>query len=219
MVVINAIGAIAARVAEAVGFIAVVIAVLIAAILAWNFGTLSPCGVLRERVRQQDSLAAVLPDSFLDLYLAGHYGALSPGRCLAVLLNNRSTLPVTTAQASRPQTVNSAPQPAPMSAQNLLQWATQVTLGAMSECKARRLGGMLPNYVASAQCSNQSMIAAFKEARYRYMDLIEYFAAKRLEIAGKIDRGELTEQQAALQNKELFTSIQASERQRDSAAR
>ena len=34
---------------------------LVAGVIYWHFGTLSPCGVLRETVRQRDGLAAVLP--------------------------------------------------------------------------------------------------------------------------------------------------------------
>jgi hypothetical protein len=59
------------------------VAALIAAVVFWNFATLSPCGVLREAARQRDCLAAVLTDSIVDLGLAGQYGPLSPGRCLA----------------------------------------------------------------------------------------------------------------------------------------
>jgi len=63
------------------------------------------------------------------------------------------------------------------------------------------------------------MIAAFKEAHYKYMDLIEFFAAKRLELPAKIDRGELTERQAQLDSKKAFASIQEAERRRDGRAR
>lgn len=207
------------RAIEALG----AIAAIVAAIVFWNFGTLSPCGVLRETVRQRDGLAAVLPDSIVDLALAGQYGALSPGRCLAILLNNQSTPIPNTAQASRPQTIQPAPrpapQPAPVTAQDPMQWAAQVTVQATNECRAKRLRGELPTHAASVQCSNPTMIAAFNEAHYRYMDLIELFAAKRLELAAKIDRGELTEQQAQLDGNKAYAGIQEAERQRDHGAR
>ena len=199
------------------------IAALIAVSVYWNFGTLSPCGVLRETVRQRDGLAAVLPDSIVDLALAGQYGTLSPGRCLAVLMNNLSTPVPNTAQASRPEKVQPvprpAPQPAPVTAQDPMQWAAQVTVEASNECRAKRLRGELPNHMASAQCANAPMLAAFNEAHYRYMDLIQFFAAKRLELAAKIDRGELTEQQAQLDGNKFYASIQETERQRDHGAR
>ncbi len=63
------------------------------------------------------------------------------------------------------------------------------------------------------------MIQAFNGAHYKYMDLIEFFAAKRLELAARIDRGELTEDQAKLETQKVYASIQATERQRDSGAR
>jgi hypothetical protein len=197
-----------------------VIAALIAVAVYWNFGTLSPCGVLRETVRQRDGLAAVLPDSIVDLALAGQYGALSPGRCLSILMDNLSTPVPNTAQALRPQTVQPVPRPAqqptPVTVENPTQWAAQVTLQASNECRAKRLRGELPNHVASAQCANAPMLAAFNETHYRYMDLIEFFAAKRLELAAKIDRGELTEQQAQLDGNKIYGSIQETERRRDS---
>jgi hypothetical protein len=196
------------------------IAAVIAAIVYWNFGTISPCGVLRETVRQRDGLAAVLPDSIVDLGLAGQYGALSPGRCLAILMNNLNTPIPNTAQASRPQTAQPAPrpapEPAPVVAQDPMQWAAQVTVQATNECRAKRLHGELPTHAASVECSNPTMIAAFNEAHYRYMDLIQFFAAKRLELAAKIDRGELTEQQAQLDGNKIYAGIQETERRRDS---
>jgi hypothetical protein len=204
------------------------VAALIAVAVFLNFGTLSPCGVLRETVRQRDGLAAVLPDSVVDLALAGQYGALSPGRCLAVLMNNLSTPIPTTAQATRPQTVQPAapptnpqpaPAPAPVTTQNPLEWAMQVTAKAAGECRAKRLRGELPTRAASIQCANAPMLAAFNETHYRYMDLIQSFAAKRLEVAARIDRGELTEQQGQLEIEKAYASVQDAERRRDSGAR
>lgn len=148
-------------------------AAFVAAVMYWNFGTLSPCGVLRETVRQRDGLAAVLPDSIVDLGLAGQFGSLSPGRCFAILMDNLSAPVPVKAQVSRPQPqavapVQPAPQPNPQAApvvgQNLMQWAAQVTVQAVNECRAKRLRGELQTHLASAQCSNPTMIAAFQEA-------------------------------------------------------
>jgi hypothetical protein len=208
---------------RAIGALGVITAV-IAAIVYANFGTLSPCGVLRETVRQRDGLAAILPDSIVDLGLAGQYGALSPGRCLAILLNTPSPPVPSTAQAPRPQTMQPTPpranqQPAPVPAQDPMQWAAQATTQANNECRAKRLRGELRTHVASVQCSNPTMIAAFNTAHYRYMDLIEAFARKRMELAAKIDRGELTEQQAQLESNRVYASVHEAERRRDSGMR
>jgi hypothetical protein len=51
------------------------------------------------------------------------------------------------------------------------------------------------------------------------MDLIMLFAAKRLELAEKVDRNELTETQAQREAIESFTQIVPKERQRDSMTR
>ena len=192
---------------------------LIALALFYDFGTLSPCGILRETVRKRDGLAAILPDSIVDLGLAAQYGELSPSRCVAILMNDLK--PVTTAQATLP------PSPAPRSpapqakvtAQDPVQWAMQVTVKAENECRAKRVRGELPSYAASAECSNPTMLAAFKEARYRYMDLIQFFAAKRLELAKQIDIGQLTEQQAQAETTQVYQAMIATERQRDQLAR
>jgi hypothetical protein len=203
------------------------IAALIALAAYWNFGTLSPCGMLRESVRQHDGLAAALPDSIVDLALTGQYGALTPGRCLAILMNNLSTPIPNTAQASRTQQPQPAPppafRPAPQSstviAQDPMQWAMQVSAQAANECRAKRLRGELPTRAASAECANAPMLAAFNEAHYKYIDLIQAFATKRTEVAARIDHGELTEQQGQLEIQKAYASIQEAERRRDSATR
>jgi hypothetical protein len=59
------------------------------------------------------------------------------------------------------------------------------------------------------------MLAAFNEAHYRYMDLIERFAAARLDLAARIDRGEVSEQQAQAESNKIYADIQAAERRRD----
>jgi hypothetical protein len=90
-----------------------VVAALVAVVVLWDFGTLSPCGVLREAARQRDSLASVLPDNIVDLGLEGQYGPLSDGRCLAVLMKNLSTPILSTAQTTRLQIMPPFPHPAP----------------------------------------------------------------------------------------------------------
>jgi hypothetical protein len=201
------------------------LAAIIAVVAFAYFGTLSPCGILRETARQRDGLAAVLPDSVVDLVLVGQYGALSPGRCIGILLDNlvSKSIPNNT-QVSRPQTIPSVeppanPQPAPVTVQNPLEWAMQVTAKAAEECRAKRLRGELPTRAASIQCANAPMLTAFNEVHYRYMDLIQLFASKRVEVATRIDRGEMTEQQGQLEIEKAYTSVQETERQRDRGAR
>jgi hypothetical protein len=65
-----------------------------AVILYLNYGTVAPCGILRERFRQQairdggsfgGFVATALPDNVLDGMLAAQYGALTPGHCIDLL--------------------------------------------------------------------------------------------------------------------------------------
>jgi len=53
-------------------------------------------------MRQRDGLAAVLPDSIVDLALSGQYGALSPGRCIGILLEQQSASKPAQAIRKRP---------------------------------------------------------------------------------------------------------------------
>lgn len=107
--------------------------------------------------------------------------------------------------------------PLPATADDSLQRAFKITVQAADECKAKRLSGQLSSFTASAQCAVPAMIQAFNAAHYRYMDLIQMYAAKRVELATKVDRGEITEQQAEVENRQIFAGIQATERQRDAA--
>jgi hypothetical protein len=111
-----------------------------------------------------------------------------------------------------------APLPA-QSSQDPMQLAIKITTQASDECRNKRLSGELPSHAASVQCANPPMLQAFNAAHYRYMDLIQFFAAKRLEMATKIDRGEMTEQQGQVETQKIYASIQATERQRDSGVR
>ena len=62
---------------------------------------------------------------------------------------------------------------------------------------------------------NPVMIAAFQNAGYRYMDLIGKLAAKRMEIAEKVDNHQLTDAQATLENAEYVSHVADEERHRN----
>ena len=73
-----------------------------AGLLLFQYGTLSPCGMLRVEARQHAAhdgggaalLATAVSDSVLDTLLAARYGPLTPGRCLGLVLGRE---PVTIA--------------------------------------------------------------------------------------------------------------------------
>jgi hypothetical protein len=66
-------------------FVAVV-AALVAAVVYWNFGPLSPCGILREAIRQRGDLVAIFPDGAIDFAFEAQFGEMSARCCFAVLL-------------------------------------------------------------------------------------------------------------------------------------
>ena len=52
-----------------------------------SFGTLRPCGILLEAIRQRDDFAAILPDGLINFALESQYGPMSDDRCFSVLLD------------------------------------------------------------------------------------------------------------------------------------
>ena len=83
----------------------------------------------------------------------------------------------------------------------------------MKECKIKPLGGELKTYVQSAVCSNPSIVQAFSVVNYKRMDLIQGFAAKRLELAEKLDRGQITEAQSEHELSDFSNRIRNEETQ------
>lgn len=69
---------------------------IVAVILYLDYGTVVPCGILRERFRQQavrdgggfgGFVATALPDNVLDGMIAAEYGALTPRHCINLLVH------------------------------------------------------------------------------------------------------------------------------------
>lgn len=109
--------------------------------------------------------------------------------------------------------------PRPTTSEDIFRAVLRDAQPAINECRLRRLRGELPTFAASAECSNRRLIAAFSAAHYKYMDLIQYLAAKRVEVAEQIDRRELTEDQARQQSMKIIMQIIATEQKRDSSPR
>lgn len=179
-----------------------------------GFGTLSPCGILREVARKQDTLVAMLPDGIIDAALIRNYGALSPGRCLSVLAYYVTQPNRTIASEPKMESVSTS---TPLTGEDAIKAAGRATEVANNECRAKRLSGELKTYVDSVKCSNPQMIQAFKSANYRYMDLIMLYASRKSALAERIDRHEITDEQAQIENRKAFIKIQELERRRDLA--
>jgi hypothetical protein len=200
--------------------IAAVITALLIVFL--KFGTINPCGIVREQVRQEGGiLVSLLPDSAIDAMIVGQNGPLSPGRCMTLAFTKvpvqsppqpRPSVPVRrqTHQQYEFSTLQNTPE--------MLEEASVQAGSIVTECINKRLSGELRSHVASAQCSNPRIIETFQRVGYRYMDLIFLMTAKRLELAEMIDQGKLTEAQGQLEFARLMTEISDRERQRDRGA-
>ncbi len=185
-----------------------IFAALVAGAVFVNYGTLSPCDALRETVRRQDGLTRILPDALITAAIEANAGPLSPMKCVGLLLNKQST-PVASAPAPPPQASVSQPKDPMVLAQNEM-------VAAITECRNKRIDGTLKTFVASAQCANPRIVQAYSKANYRYMDLIAALNAKRIQISERVDRKQLTEADAQVENQKLFASIVEVEKQRDS---
>lgn len=181
------------------------IGALVAILLLMQFGTLSPCGMLRERAKQQDSLTAVLPDALVDLALAAQLGALTPAKCVAALLGGPSKAPAPKREA--PQSAPPAlATPAPRTNSAAIRAAFQEADNANSECRAMRLRGELKGYGASAECATARIKRAFHAAGVSEA-LVTRFTAMRVYIARKADSGEITVAQGEQEYSQLGISF------------
>jgi hypothetical protein len=110
--------------------------------------------------------------------------------------------------------MHGGPSPAQLSA-----IAKQEATAAVSECDNKRLSGELKTHVAVVQCSNPRIIEAFRRIGFPYMDTVTLATAKRLELAERLDKNQITEGQAQLEMAELKTRIATIERERNREAR
>ena len=170
-----------------------------------EFGTLSPCGIVRAEVRSSGKkeggfgglLAAGLPDSAVDAVIESYYGPLTPGRCIAIALSGgpsaqqRAAAQVAPRPISPLQQSNDTPQ-VPEYLRPVLQEMTKVT----HECRAKRLSGEILTYEASAKCAAQKIRTSFEASGFNHMEP-EAMLAKRIQLTQLLDRGSLDETDAA----------------------
>lgn len=75
----------------------VALAVIGAGVLYFNYGTIEPCGILREKMRRQATqqgqelggfLASVMPDSFLNAIISAQHDdkPVTPALCVRILV-------------------------------------------------------------------------------------------------------------------------------------
>ena len=66
-------------------------------------------------------------------------------------------------------------------------------LAVGNQCAGQRLSGRLRGFVASVQCSNPKILAAYFKVDYPDMALLNLALAKRLQLAERVDEKKITE--------------------------
>jgi len=87
-----------------------VLAALFAFAVYWSFGTFSPCGVLREAIRQRSDLVAIFPDGVIDFAFEAQFGDMSAKRCFVVLFEGVTSPVLSPGQASQQSMQQFAPR-------------------------------------------------------------------------------------------------------------
>lgn len=132
----------------------VVIPGLVVAAVLLQYGTLSPCGVLRAQIREQAAreggfggfLANALPDSVIDGMLAAQYGSLSPGRCLSLALSGVTAPPPAAQQPQRQATIGNSQTDAARARQEAAE--RQARMAAERLERLENIAHQLDNYSA-----------------------------------------------------------------------
>jgi hypothetical protein len=132
-----------------------------------------------------------------------------------VLLPATAPIAAPSAVLQQPPLKTSPPVVQAQPAEDPLTVASKAAISVANECRAKRLSGELKTHVQSVECSNPRIVEAWSAANYKYMDLVKSFAAKRLELARRVDRGELSEEQNQRQIADFYSRLQAEERRRD----
>lgn len=63
------------------------------------------------------------------------------------------------------------------------------------QCGARHQSGKLKTVTEVERCAAPGVVAAYAKAHYPYMDLIRFAEAARIAGAGKVDSGEITQEE------------------------
>jgi len=79
-------------------------------------------------------------------------------------------------------------------AQRMKQAAKEAGI-SVNRCKNRRMHSEFKSHVQFATCVNQAIDIAYERAGYLYPDLTAAMNAKRLDIAQRIDKKQITESQ------------------------
>ena len=124
--------------------------------------------------------------------------------------NQQKSLVVTNIKEARP---TSGPGDFPRSEVQFICWDAKKIDAIIAEFDEKRIKKEIKGFKGVVECSSPRVIAAWRERKYPYMDLINVYEAARLVGAENADYGKLTEAQYKLQLAELQSRL-TSEAQR-----
>ena len=164
------------------------VAALFIYLVYWNFGTGSPCGMLRETVRQRDGMTVRPPGGDAELDIEAQNPAQSSAQCLSLFVSQKQVLlPIAHLPASH-TSLQAVPQSTSrLALANLIARSSALAEAehAVDECRAKHLTGELPTYAAAVRRSNPHILPAFNAVNYSYQDLIQILIERRLAWAQK----------------------------------
>jgi hypothetical protein len=88
----------------------------------------------------------------------------------------------------------------------------------LDQWEQQRVTGLLVNYADVERCASPKIRALYVANHFQYIDLIDLYQAKRLVIAEKRDRQELSDSDAAVQIAEIRVQVISEMEQRSTAA-
>jgi len=88
-----------------------------------------------------------------------------------------------------------------------LKASLRESAAAGQECADKRKSGKLKNHRESVECSNPQIQKVFEHNGFPRMDLVAQYMEKRLELAEKMDRHEITQSQGDKESQEYGARI------------
>jgi hypothetical protein len=98
-----------------------------------------------------------------------------------------------------------------------MQQAAKEAGAAVGHCKNRRMHSELKTHAQFAACANQAIDVAYQRAGYPYPDLTAALNAKRMDIAQRLDKKQITESQGNKEFSEFSDQMAQEEIARDKA--
>jgi hypothetical protein len=128
--------------------------------------------------------------------------------------SQKKSLVVLNAKDARP---SAGPGDFPRAEIQFTCWDATKINSIIAACEERRIKGEIKGYKAAVECSTPGVLAAWRERRYPYMDLVNVYEASRLVGAEKVDSSKISVAEYKLQLAELQSRITSEEQRRNLA--